>query len=208
GITDDLVKNSKPEAEVLKMFQQFYAGTILAGHNVIKFDYGFVNHALAVHKLPKINTLVIDTLNLARWLYPNFGRYTLDFLSKKFSVNLEHHHRAIDDSTATGMLLHIFLKEAEENYGVVYDEQLNEHTDDHESWRQTRPTHLSILVKNQTGLKNLYKLVSESNINYHYRVSRVPKSLLTKYRNGLLVGSGDIGGNLFDTLAREGIDKA
>ncbi|EHN59548.1 PolC-type DNA polymerase III [Oenococcus kitaharae] len=208
GITDDLVRNSKPEAEVLSSFQDFYKGTILAGHNVIRFDYGFVNHALVQHQLPKIDTLVLDTLNLARWLYPNFGRYTLDFLSKKFNVNLEHHHRAIDDSTATGMLLHLFLKEAEEKYGIVYDEQLNEHTDDHDSWRQTRPTHLSILVKNQIGLKNLYKLVSESNVNYYYRVSRVPKSLLTKYHEGLLVGSGDVSGELFDTLAREGLDKA
>ncbi len=208
GITDDLVKDSKPEAEVLKLFQDFYAGTILSGHNVIKFDYGFVNHALSMHQMPKIDSLVIDTLNLARWLHPSFGRYTLDFLSKKFSVNLEHHHRAIDDSTATGMLLHLFLKEAEDDHAVIFDQQLNEHSDDHASWRQTRPTHLSILVRNQTGLKNLYKLVSESNINYYYRVSRTPKSLLAKYREGLLIGSGDVGGDLFDTLAREGIDKA
>lgn len=208
GITDDLVKNSLPEKEVLKKFQDFYQGTVLCGHNVIKFDYGFVNHALIENHLPVIDLPVVDTLDLARWLHPEFSKFTLDFLSRKFKVNLEHHHRAIDDSTATGMLLHIFLKEAEEQHGVQTDSQLNEHAFGHNSWRQTRPTHLTVLVKNQPGLKDLYKMVSESNINYFYRVARVPQSLLNKYRKGFLVGSGDVGSELFDTLAREGLDKA
>ncbi len=208
GITDDLVKDSLPEKDVLSSFQKFYHGTILAGHNVIKFDYGFINQAFKRNNLKPISSVVIDTLNLSRWLHPELKKFTLDSLSKKFNIKLQHHHRAIDDAQATGILLYYLLKEAEKKFKVKFDYQLNEHNSDVNSWKQTRPTHLTILVKNQKGLKDLYKLISKSNIDYFYRVPRVPRSLLNQYRENFLIGSGDTEGELFDTLVREGLDKA
>ncbi len=113
--------------------------------------------------------------------------YRLNTLSKKFKVALEHHHRANYDAEATGKLLHIFLKDAEKRYGIKRINDLNKHMADNDAYRQARPFHVTILAQTQEGLKNLYKLVSLSNVEYFARVPRIPRSILTKYRQGLLL---------------------
>ena len=207
SITDDMVKGSKTEEEVFQMFRDFCGDAIIAGHNV-SFDLGFMNTGYRRQGKPEITAPVIDTLPLARFLYPNLRGYRLNTLSKKFKVSLEHHHRANYDAEATGHLLHIFLQDAEKRYGVKYVDDLNKHMTDNGAYRHARPFHATLLAQTQAGLKNLYKLVSFSNVDYFYRVPRIPRSVLTKYRDGLLVGTACSSGEVFTAMMEKGYAEA
>ncbi|HJG84122.1 MAG TPA: PolC-type DNA polymerase III [Weissella thailandensis] len=207
SITDDMVQGSKSEQEVFAAFREFYGDAILVGHNVT-FDMGFMNEGYERHGMGSITNPVIDTLTLARFLYPNMRSYRLNTLAKHFGVLLEQHHRAIFDSETTGHLNRIFLEEANESYGIAYADQLNDHMTDNDAWRHGRPNHAVVLVQNQTGVKNLYKLISESNIHYLYRTPRVPRSVLNKYREGLLLGTGDSSGEFWEALMQKGYAAA
>lgn len=207
SITDSMVQGSKTEAQVFREFREFYGDAILVGHNVT-FDLGFMNTGYDRHGMEPINNPVIDTLTLARFLYPELKGYRLNTLAKKFGVNLEHHHRAIFDSETTGKLNMLFLQDAKEKYNITFHDQLNEHMTDNDSWKHARPNHVSILAKTQAGLKNMFKLISTSNISYFYRVPRIPHSLLNEYREGLLIGTGDSTGEVFEAIMQKGMTKA
>lgn len=207
SITDAMVRGSKTEAEVFREFREFCGDAILVGHNVT-FDLGFMNTGYDRHGMDPISNPVIDTLTLARFLYPDYKSYRLNTLAKKFGVLLEHHHRAIFDSETTGRLNKIFLADAKERYGIEYHDQLNEHMTDGDSWKHARPNHVTIFAQTQAGLKNLFKLISTANINYFNRVPRIPRSVLNTYREGLLVGSGDNTGELFEAIMQKGLVKA
>lgn len=206
-ITDEDVKGSKSETEVFQMFQDFCEGCLLAGHNV-SFDMGFLNTGYERDGLPRITAPVIDTLPLARFLHPEMHRFTLDTLSRKFKVGLDHHHRADHDAEATGHLLHIFLRDAEKRYDAKYVDDLNKHMSDNGAYRHGRPFHATVFAKNHTGLKNLYKLVSLANVKYFYRVPRIPRSVLDHYRDGLLIGTACSKGEVFTAMMEKGYTDA
>jgi len=207
-ITDNDLQNARTEQEVFTEFRKFFGDAILVGHNVIDFDVPMVNEAFKRSGMPELTNAVIDTLPLARFLHPEMRRFTLSTLSKKLGIPLEHAHNAIYDATATGHVSRKLLQDARERYGVETTNQLNEHTHDGEPWRHERPKKATVLVKNQTGVKNLYKLISDSNVKFLDRVPRTPRSLLEKYREGLLVGTGDATGEFFETLERKGKEPA
>lgn len=207
SITTEMVQGSKTEEEVFQMFKDFCKGCIIAGHNV-SFDMGFMNTGYERHQMGKIAEPVIDTLPLARFLYPDMRGYRLNTLSKKFKVALEHHHRANYDSEATGHLLYKFLKDAEARYDVKYVDDLNKHMEENNAYRHARPFHVTIFAQTQDGLKNLFKLVSLSNVEYFYRVPRIPRTVLTKYREGLLLGTACSSGEVFTAMMEKGYDQA
>ena len=207
SITTEMVQGSKTEEEVFQMFKDFCKGCIIAGHNVA-FDMGFMNTGYERHQMGKIAEPVIDTLPLARFLYPDMRGYRLNTLSKKFKVALEHHHRANYDSEATGHLLYKFLKDAEARYDVKYVDDLNKHMEENNAYRHARPFHVTIFAQTQAGLKNLFKLVSLSNVEYFYRVPRIPRTVLTKYREGLLLGTACSSGEVFTAMMEKGYDQA
>ncbi|MEJ6400724.1 PolC-type DNA polymerase III [Nicoliella lavandulae] len=207
SITDDMVRGSKSEAEVLKAFREFCGDAIVVGHNVT-FDVGFMNVGYERLGMDHIPNPIIDTLPLARFLYPNLKSYRLNTLAKKFDVNLEHHHRAVYDAESTGHLNYIFVKAAEDRYGIQYHDQLNQHMTEHDAYKHARPFHVTLLAQTQAGLKNLFKLVSLSNVKYFYRVPRIPRSLLTKYREGILVGSACSSGEVFMAMLQKGMEEA
>ncbi|WP_088824694.1 exonuclease domain-containing protein, partial [Streptococcus pneumoniae] len=159
GITDDHVKNAKPLEQVLQEFQEFCKDTVLVAHNAT-FDVGFMNANYERHDLPKISQPVIDTLEFARNLYPEYKRHGLGPLTKRFGVALEHHHMANYDAEATGRLLFIFIKEVAEKHGVTDLARLNIDLISPDSYKKARIKHATIYVKNQVGLKNIFKLVS------------------------------------------------
>lgn len=207
SITTAMVKGSKSEQAVIQLFRDFAAGSILAGHNV-SFDLGFMNAAYERHEMERITAPVIDTLPLARFLYPNLRGYRLNTLSKKFKVPLEHHHLASYDSEATGHLLHRFLKDAAKEYATHSVADLNKHMTDNGAWRHARPFHVTILAASQAGIKNLYELVSLSNVKYFARVPRIPRSVLARYREGLLLGSACASGEVFTAMLQKGYGEA
>ena len=207
GITDDHVKNAKPLVQVLKEFQEFCKDTVLVAHNAT-FDVGFMNANYERHGLPKITQPVIDTLEFARNLYPEYKRHGLGPLTKRFGVALEHHHMANYDAEATGRLLFIFIKEVAEKHGVTDLARLNLDLISPDSYKKARVKHATIYVKNQVGLKNIFKLVSLSNTQYFEGVPRIPRTVLDAHREGLILGSACTEGEVFDAVVSQGVDAA
>ena len=207
GITDDHVKNAKPLEQVLQEFQEFCKDTVLVAHNAT-FDVGFMNANYERHGLPRISQPVIDTLEFARNLYPEYKRHGLGPLTKRFGVALEHHHMANYDAEATGRLLFIFIKEVAEKHGVTDLVRLNIDLISPDSYKKARIKHATIYVKNQVGLKNIFKLVSLSNTKYFEGVPRIPRTVLDAHREGLILGSACSEGEVFDAVVSQGVDAA
>lgn len=206
GITDDMLVGAPEVDDVLQRFYDWIGGDILVAHNAT-FDIGFLNAGLGKIKIAALENAIIDTLELARFLFPELGNHRLNTLCNHLDVELTQHHRAIYDAEATGYLFWKFLKILLEK-NISNHKELNNHIGEGKAYQHSRPFHSTILVKNEKGLKNLYKLVSESHINYFYRTPRIPRSLLQKHREGLLIGSGCNNGELFETMLQKSVDEA
>ncbi len=207
GITNEMLRGSKPEKQVLTEFQAFCEDTVLVAHNA-KFDIGFINKGYQKNGLEVTTLPVIDTLELSRFVYPELKTFGLSALAKRFDVLLEQHHRAIYDAQTTGMLLNIFLEDLEDRHGITNHSRLNDYTGNEESYKRARPTHATLLVASDEGLKNLYKLVSIGLTEYYYRTPRIPHRVLEKHRTGILVGSGCSNGDVFTTMMQTGYEEA
>ena len=207
GITDDHVRGAKPLEQVLKEFQTFCEGSVLVAHNAT-FDVGFMNANYKRFDLPTISQPVIDTLEYARNLYPDFKRHGLGPLTKRFDIALEHHHMANYDAEATGRLLFIFINDTVENKGITNLSKLNTELIDENSYKKARVKHATLYVKNQTGLKNIFKLVSLSSTKYFEGVPRIPRTILDEHREGLIIGSGCSEGEVFDAVMSKGVEDA
>ncbi|WP_313798643.1 PolC-type DNA polymerase III [Cytobacillus sp.] len=201
GITDDLVENAPEVEEVLRDFHEWTGDAILVAHNA-SFDMGFLNVGYKKINLGKATNPVIDTLELARFLYSDMKNHRLNTLAKKFDIELTQHHRAIYDAEATGYLLLKMLKDAAEK-GIEYHDQFNDNMGQGNAYQRARPYHCTLLAQTEAGLKNLFKLVSIAHLNYFYRVPRIPRSQLEKYREGLLVGSGCDKGEVFEGMMQK-----
>lgn len=206
GITDDLVENAPEVDEVLTKFKDWAGDSIFVAHNA-SFDMGFLNMGYKKLNFGKAENPVIDTLELARFLYPDMKNHRLNNLAKKFDVELVQHHRAIYDAETTGHLLMKMLKDANEK-GIVNHNQLNDNMGKGKAFQRARPYHCTLLAQTQEGLKNLFKLVSIAHLNYFYRVPRLPRSILTKYREGILVGSGCDRGEVFENMMQKSFEEA
>ncbi|BBA76235.1 PolC-type DNA polymerase III [Bacillus velezensis] len=202
GITDDMVRDAPDVVDVVRDFKEWIGDDVLVAHNA-SFDMGFLNVAYKrLLKTEKAKNPVIDTLELARFLYPEFKNHRLNTLCKKFDIELTQHHRAVFDAEATGYLLLKMLKDAAEK-DIFYHDQLNENMGQSNAYQRSRPYHATLLAVNETGLKNLFKLVSISHIQYFYRVPRIPRSQLNKYREGLLIGSACDRGEVFEGMMQK-----
>ncbi len=206
GITDDMLVDAPEVDEVLHDFYAWIGDSVLVAHNA-SFDMGFLNNGLKRIEIDSIENAVIDTLELARLLLPDLGNHRLNTLCKKMDIELTQHHRAIYDARATGYLFWKFLRMLLED-DITNHNILNEQLDDEQSYQHGRPHHATILVQNEVGLKNLYKIISKSHIDYFYRVPRVPRSLLQRYREGLLIGSACDSGEVFETMMQKSQTEA
>ncbi|SET40613.1 DNA polymerase-3 subunit alpha [Salinibacillus kushneri] len=206
GITDDMVQDAPEVDEVLEDFHTWMGDSILVAHNA-SFDMGFLNAGLKKIGKEKASNPVIDTLELARFLLPNLKNHRLNTLCKQFNIELTQHHRAIYDAEATGYLLWKLVQECFKK-DISNHNQLNNHMGEGNAYQRSRPFHVTLLAQNQEGLKNLYKLVSHSHIDYFYRVPRIPRSKLQKYREGILIGSGCDKGELFETMMQKSKEEA
>lgn len=207
SITDEMVSAADDEDVVIKQFQDFYGDRPLCGHNV-QFDVGFVNAALRRAGLSEITQPVVDTLEVSRLLHPEQNRHTLDSLAKKYNVSLEHHHRANQDAEATGYLMYKLLDAFKKKYNEDNLNNLNGYAAHGEVYKRARPSHMTVLAKDQKGLKNLYKLVSIASTKDFYRIPRTPKSDLARLHEGLFYGSGCWQGDVFVAMMQKGYDEA
>lgn len=205
SITDDMLKDAPEVAEVLQKFHTWAGDAVLVAHNA-SFDMGFLNVGYKKIGLEKAKNPVIDTLELGRFLYPEMKNHRLNTLAKKFDIDLTQHHRAIYDTEATGYLLLKMLKDAAEK-GITYHDEFNDHMGKGNAYQRARPYHCTLLAQTEAGLKNLFKLISISHIQYFYRVPRIPRSLLQKYREGILVGSACDKGEVFEGMMQKSPDE-
>lgn len=207
GITDAMVKDAPEIDDVLRDFHKFSQDTVLVAHNA-SFDMGFINKGYKRFGLKVDKQPVIDTLELSRTVNPDMKSHRLNVLCKRYGVSLEQHHRAIYDAEATGYLAMKLLKQASEQFNMQSHKDLNSQVGKGDAYKQARPTHATLLVKNQQGLKDLFKLVSISNIDYFYRTPRVPRSILNQYRDNILVGTACDEGEIFTAMMQKGYDEA
>ncbi|MDK2903294.1 MAG: polymerase subunit alpha, Gram-positive type, partial [Clostridiales bacterium] len=204
GITDDMVANAPDEADVLQRFMEFAGGAVLVAHNA-QFDMGFIRQHGQKYNLKFANP-VLDTLTLSRQLFKGLKHYKLDTLAHYLHIDMNNHHRAVDDArTAAEILFRCMDKLTEMGCRSLND--LNRVFGNSIS-NNSELYHAVILVKNQDGLKNLYKLISVSHIDYFYRKPRIPKSVLAQYRDNLIIGSGCDAGELYQALIKSAADSA
>lgn len=198
SITDQMVMEAPTIDEILPKFMEYVGDAILVAHNA-SFDTGFIKEFCKQLDIP-FDSTIMDTMTLAHVLIPELGKYTLDRLCKQFNVSLEHHHRACDDAAATAEIFLKMLKMVHDK-GVDTVNELNKMgSASPDIIKKAKTYHGIILVKNETGRVNLYRLISESHINYFNRRPRMPKSLINKYREGLIVGSACEAGELYKAV--------
>ena len=198
SIRDDMVMEAPLIEEVLPKFLEFCEGCVLVAHNA-NFDMSFIMENSRRLGLPTEYTYV-DTVGIARVLLPNQAKHTLDAVAKTLNISLENHHRAVDDAECTAWIFVKFIKMlAEQNIFTLA--QVNEMgADSVELVRKLPSYHAIILAKNDLGRINLYRLVSQSHLTYFNRHPRIPKSLVMKYREGLILGSACEAGELYRAL--------
>ncbi len=194
GITDAMVADAPPIEDVLPRFLEFAGDCPLCAHNA-SFDVGFINYDCAKLGIEREFTS-IDTLTLARALLPHERHHKLDDVARALDLGNFNHHRACDDAEVTGRILLKFFVQLSQ-MGVRDIQGINDAIRDLTSGGRVHYNHLIILVKNYTGLKNLYKLISESHLNYFKKRPIIPRSVLDRYREGLILGSACEAGELF-----------
>jgi len=197
SITPDMVANAPLPAGALRRFFDFVGDAIIVAHNA-QFDYSFLRYHRQKHLGEEFHNPVLDTLILGRSIMPHMKSHSLSALTKELQVQLVDHHRADADARTAAMVMARLLERAG---AVATVEDLNQLTQGM-NVEQLRPFHVTCLVQKQHGVKNLYKLITKSHIEYYNRTPRVPRTELEKHRDGLLIGSATYGGALYDALLR------
>lgn len=209
GITDSDVSKAKPIEEVMPEFKAFFEGTILVAHNAT-FDMGHIHQNLKTLGLFEHNYPSVDTLQIARQMYGNkIKRFNLKAVAKLFKVELKQHHRAEYDTRATtDIFLHMLTDLTK--LGVKTLEDLNNLKGfdvNYNPYKNAIPKHISVLVKTQVGLKNLYKIVSFANTTYFDKEPKLPLKVLNQYREGLLIGSGCMNSDFFEIALNQSEER-
>lgn len=201
SITDDMVKDAPVIEKVLPDFLKFIGDNALVAHNA-GFDHGFIRQKAKDQGI-ETDFTVVDTVGLARVLFPELAKYKLDNIAKKLKISLENHHRAVDDAGATAEIFEKFVEMLEEK-GLHTLKEVADFANGSADIVKKKPYfHAIILAANETGRINLYRLVSMGHLDYFYRKPRVPKSMFLKYRDGLIIGSACEAGELYRALLDE-----
>ena len=205
SITDDMLKGHPEITEVLPLFIEFAKDSVLVAHNA-KFDVGFMKEKANKYLNIAYDPPILDTLELSKALIKNVKNHKLNTLTKKLDINLLNHHRAVDDANATAQLFIVLMNKLGER--EIFDiSKLNELLAEDVDFVKQMSYHINILVKNYTGLKNLYNLVSDSHINNFYKKPRLLKSNLNKYREGLILGTACEAGELYRAILEGASDE-
>ena len=200
-ITDDMVRNAETIEKVFLKMLEFIEGSVLVAHNA-EFDIGFLKHNARVLGYD-FDFTYIDTLSLAKEIFPDFKTYKLGRIAKNLGIKVEVAHRALDDVDTTVKVFNIMIENLKER-GAETLEDIDIYASDEESkkqaYKKVKTNHAIILAKDYAGLKNLYKLVSYSHLDYFYKKPRILKSMYEKYSEGLILGSACSDGELYSAI--------
>ena len=204
GITDEMVKNERTIDVVLPEFLRFVGDRVLVAHNA-KFDIGFIRKMCEQQGIP-FDYTYIDTVALSRYVNPELKRHRLNIIAEHYKLGDFNHHRACDDAEMLGhILMRMFEKLSYED--IKSTDKLVQAMNVKKDPKELEYYHQILLVKNTTGLKNLYKLVSHGFLDYFKKFPRLPKSLLVEHREGLIIGSACEAGELFKAVVERKSDE-
>ncbi|MBL4938238.1 DNA polymerase III subunit alpha [Clostridium sp. YIM B02515] len=201
NITDDMVKDAETIEVVFPKMLDFIKDSVLVAHNA-EFDVGFLRHNAKVLGYD-FHFTYVDTLSLAKEIFPEFKSYKLGRIAKNLGIKVEVAHRALDDVDTTVKVFKIMLEKLKERGAETLEDidiYGSDETARREEYKKVKTYHAIILAKNYEGLKNLYKLVSYSHLHYFYKKPRILKSLFKKYSEGLILGSACSEGELYQAI--------
>ena len=192
-----MVKGAPKEEEALRSFLDFVGDRMLIAHNA-NFDVGFIRIAAARHAIPFTNTF-LDTVGLSKYVNPELKRHKLNIIAEHYHLEEFHHHRASDDAR---ILAHIFfvMQNRLREEGIDTFERMIEAMSESTDPLKLPTHHMIIFARDLLGLKNLYKLISFSYLDYYKRFPRIPKTVLEDYREGLIIGSACESGELYHAI--------
>ena len=201
GIKDSDLKGKDTEENAVKRFKEWISDLPMVAHNA-KFDVSFLEMAYKKYDLGEYTNTVIDTLQLSRVMDSGYSRHGLSQLVKRYEIDFdeEGHHRADYDAKATGLVFHQMLVKMNES-GIDNVNKIDNLIEKGDIHKIGRGNHVILMVQNDTGLKNLFRLVSYANTKYFYKGPHILKSEIDKYREGLLIGSACAEGEIFDQAA-------
>lgn len=201
GITDDMVRDAETIDKVFPKLLDFIKDSVLVAHNA-EFDVGFLRH-VARELGYEFDFTYLDTLSLAYELFPEYKTYKLGRIAKNLGIKVDVAHRALDDVDTTVKVFKVMLDMLKER-GVNTLEDIEIYASDeiakNEAFKKLRTHHAIILAKDYVGLKNLYKLVSYSHLDYFYKKPRILRSMFKKYSEGLIIGSACSDGELYQSI--------
>ncbi len=209
NITDEMVKCKPKEEEVTKRFLEWTGDLPMVAHNA-KFDISFLQMAMQKYNLGEFTNTVLDTMSLARILNPEWPNHKLQTLVRRYKIewNEDEHHRADYDSEGTAKAFYKMAK-------ILYDRNIETTMDIYNSIDQDElikfsvPFHITVLAQNKVGLKNLFKIISMANTKYLFKNGqpKIPRKEISKYKEGLLIGSGCINGEIFESALTKEDDE-
>ena len=197
NITDDMVKDAPTIEEILPKFIEFMGDSVLVAHNA-SFDIGFIRYN-AEQIGYKLDNTYIDTLRLAKELFPDYKKYKLGIIAENLGIKVEVAHRALDDVITLVKVFNVMIDMMKEK-GISKINEVDEKCQGEINVKNLPSYHAIILTQTQKGLINLYKLISFSHLNYFYKKPRIPKSLYEKYSEGLIIGSACEAGELYRAI--------
>ena len=207
GITDRDVMNAPTLEQALFKIKNFIGDSVIVAHNA-EFDIGMLNASLIKIGQSPLKNPVIDTLSLSRTIYPDLRRYTLGYICNQLNVeyNEDEAHRADYDAEVTSQAFMHMIHTLDSKFKVTNIKDIDSIPQPN-TIRMARPKHVTIYAKNQVGFKNLFKLISYSNVEYIADVPRLPRSIIESHREGLILGSACLNGEIFDLMGRESDEK-
>lgn len=197
GITDEMVKDAPSQSKAVSDFLEFAGDNVLVAHNA-PFDTSFIRKACE-NMGREYNYTSIDTVAISRAILPDIKNCKLDTVAKYLRLGDFNHHRATDDAEILAKIFISLCNRLRDDYAITKTDEINTKIAGGD-FKKLPTYHQIILVKNKTGLKNLYRLISYGHLNYFYKKPRIPKSELVKYREGLIIGSACCAGQLYDSI--------
>ena len=204
SITNDDVKGAPKEREALESFMSFVGDRLLIAHNA-NFDIGFIRVAAERCSMPFTNSY-LDTVGLSKYVNPELSKHKLNIIAEHYKLEEFHHHRACDDARTLAYIFFVMLNRLRSE-GVTTFERMVDAMSEKADPLKLPVNHMIIFAKNKEGLKNLYRLVSFSYLDYYRRRPRMPKSVIEQYRDGLIIGSACEQGELYRAILEGRADQ-